>query len=160
MALEEQQENQLHTERGKVNSVVTFHADPSWFKLIGIGWRGGFILSAAEQWLKLELTKNIKLMKELELLPNVFGQDWSGVFLQRFDGAVTYVHQHMTGSYFIPDHRIWPRTKVADWFHILSDPSREELGEMIKVGQRVTWPKVGDFLMSVLHCLQIRSYTS
>jgi hypothetical protein len=24
------------------------------------GWRGNFLLSAAEQWLKLELTKNFK----------------------------------------------------------------------------------------------------
>jgi hypothetical protein len=45
------------------------------------------------------------------------------------------------------DYRIWPRTKVADWFHILSDPSREELEEMIKVGQRVTWPKAGHILI-------------
>ena len=26
-----------------------------------IGWRGNFLLSAAEQWLKLELTKNFKV---------------------------------------------------------------------------------------------------
>ena len=25
------------------------------------GWRGNFLLSAAEQWLKLELTKNFKV---------------------------------------------------------------------------------------------------
>ncbi|KAF8592347.1 patatin-domain-containing protein [Ramaria rubella] len=92
----------------------------------GKGWRGGFILSAAEQWLKLELTKNFKFMRDLELLPTLLGQDWSSVFLQRFDGAVT----------------IWPRTKVTDWFHILSDPGRERLEEMMKVGQRVTWPKL------------------
>ncbi|GJJ07455.1 hypothetical protein Clacol_001657 [Clathrus columnatus] len=92
----------------------------------GKGWRGGFILSAAEQWLKLELTKNFKFMRDLELLPTLLGQDWSSVFLQRFDGAVT----------------IWPRTKISHWFRILSDPTREELQEMILVGQRVTWPKL------------------
>ena len=26
-----------------------------------VGWRGNFLLSAAEQWLKLELTKNFKV---------------------------------------------------------------------------------------------------
>lgn len=56
-----------------------------------LGWRGNFILSAAEQWLKLELTKNFKLIRDLELLPTLLGQDWSGVFLQRFEGNVTYV---------------------------------------------------------------------
>lgn len=30
------------------------------------GWRGGFILSAAEQFLKLELTKNFKVCPLLE----------------------------------------------------------------------------------------------
>ncbi|KAF8529014.1 patatin-domain-containing protein [Hysterangium stoloniferum] len=92
----------------------------------GKGWRGGFILSAAEQWLKLELTKNFKFMRDLELLPTLLGQDWTSVFLQRYDGSVT----------------IWPRTKVSDWFHILSDPSPEQLEEMMKVGKRVTWPKI------------------
>ncbi|KAG8956859.1 hypothetical protein FRC04_000337 [Tulasnella sp. 424] len=57
----------------------------------GKGWRGGFILSAAEQYLKLELTKNFKVIRDLELLPQILGQDWSSVFLQRFDGAVTFV---------------------------------------------------------------------
>jgi hypothetical protein len=50
----------------------------------GTGWRGNFLLSAAEQWLKLELTKNFKVIRDLELLPQLLGQDWSGVFLQRF----------------------------------------------------------------------------
>ncbi len=29
------------------------------------GWRGNFLLSAAEQWLKLELTKNFKVCAQL-----------------------------------------------------------------------------------------------
>ncbi|KZS97703.1 patatin-domain-containing protein [Sistotremastrum niveocremeum HHB9708] len=92
----------------------------------GKGWRGGFLLSAAEQWLKLELTKNFRFIRDLELLPRILGQDWSSVFLQRFDGTVT----------------IWPRTRVMDWFHILSDPDRQELERMMRVGQIVTWPKL------------------
>jgi len=32
-----------------------------------------------------------KVIRDLELLPPLLGQDWSSVFLQRFDGAVTYV---------------------------------------------------------------------
>lgn len=90
------------------------------------GWRGNFLLSAAEQWLKLELTKNFKLIRDLDLLPQLLGQDWSSVFLQRFEGSVT----------------IWPRTRFMDWIHILSDPDETELTRMMHVGQLVTWPKL------------------
>ncbi|KAG6861584.1 hypothetical protein C0995_014491 [Termitomyces sp. Mi166 len=55
----------------------------------GKGWRGNFLFSAAEQWLKHELSKNFKVIRDLELLPQLLGQDWSGVFLQKFEGAVT-----------------------------------------------------------------------
>ncbi|KAG6831598.1 hypothetical protein H0H92_009071 [Tricholoma furcatifolium] len=55
----------------------------------GKGWRGNFLLSAGEQWLKHELSKNFKVIRDLELLPQLLGQDWSSVFLQRFEGAVT-----------------------------------------------------------------------
>ncbi|KAJ7129635.1 acyl transferase/acyl hydrolase/lysophospholipase [Mycena epipterygia] len=92
----------------------------------GKGWRGNFILSAAEQWLKYELTKNFKLIRDLELLPQLLGQDWSSVFLQRFDGNVT----------------IWPRTRFWDWLRILSDPDPVELERMIRVGELFTWPKL------------------
>ncbi|KAG8907025.1 hypothetical protein FRB99_005545 [Tulasnella sp. 403] len=92
----------------------------------GKGWRGGFILSAAEQFLKLELTKNFKVIRDLELMPQMLGQDWSSVFLQRFDGVVT----------------IWPRSRLGDWFRVLTDPDRAELERMMRVGQIVTWPKL------------------
>ncbi|KAF9457013.1 acyl transferase/acyl hydrolase/lysophospholipase [Collybia nuda] len=92
----------------------------------GKGWRGNFLLSAAEQWLKHELSKNFKVIRDLELLPQLLGQDWSSVFLQRFDGTVT----------------IWPRTRLWDWFRLLSDPDPPELERMIHVGEIVTWPKL------------------
>ncbi|KAF8913930.1 acyl transferase/acyl hydrolase/lysophospholipase [Gymnopilus junonius] len=92
----------------------------------GKGWRGNFILSAAEHWLKLELTKNFKVIRDLELLPQLLGQDWSSIFLQRFEGAVT----------------IWPKTRIWDWFRILTDPDPKELERMIHVGEGVTWPKL------------------
>jgi len=90
------------------------------------GWRGNFLLSAAEQWLKLELTKNFKVIRDLDLLPELLGSDWSSVFLQRFDGAVT----------------IWPRTRVMDWLRILTDPDPPEMARLLRVGQFVTWPKL------------------
>ncbi|KAM0789981.1 hypothetical protein ACM66B_005313 [Microbotryomycetes sp. NB124-2] len=92
----------------------------------GKGWRGGFFLSAAEQLLKLELTKNFRVIRDLELMPEFAGQNWSSVWLQKFEGSVT----------------IWPKSRFRDWSRILTDPDRAELERMMWVGQRVTWPKL------------------
>ena len=92
----------------------------------GKGWRGGFILSASERILKLNLSMNFKILRDLDLLPAILGQDWSSVFLQRFGGAVT----------------ILPKTRAWDWVRILSDPDRKELARMMSVGQSVTFPKL------------------
>jgi len=92
----------------------------------GKGWRGGFFLSAAEQFLKLDLTKNFRVIRDLELMPELLGQNWSGVFLQKFEGSVT----------------IWPKSRIKDWTRLLDDPDEAELRRMIRVGQTVTWPKL------------------
>ncbi|KAL4081889.1 acyl transferase/acyl hydrolase/lysophospholipase [Scleroderma yunnanense] len=118
----------------------------------GKGWRGNFLLSAAEQWLKLELTKNFKVIRDLELLPQLLGQDWSSVFLQRFDGTVTPAPttngflteygQRLESGYVSLPSLSYILTKVQDWFHILSDPDPTELERLMRVGQIVTWPKL------------------
>lgn len=92
----------------------------------GKGWRGGFILSASEHVLKLHLSLNFKIIRDLDLLPSLLGTDWSSVFLQRFQGAVT----------------IWPKTRFWDWVRVLSDPDRIELARMMRVGQAATFPKL------------------
>lgn len=92
----------------------------------GKGWRGGFVLSAAERILKLNLSMNFKILRDLDLLPAILGQDWSSVFLQRFGGAVT----------------ILPKTRAWDWVRILSDPDRKELTRMMSVAKSVTFPKL------------------
>ncbi|GAA5822287.1 hypothetical protein JCM11251_006289 [Rhodosporidiobolus azoricus] len=92
----------------------------------GKGWRGGFWLSAAEQFWKIEMVKWFRIIRDLELLPEFGGQNWSAVFLQKFEGTVT----------------IWPKSRFVDWFRILTDPDRKELERMIRVGQHVTWPKI------------------
>ncbi|KDN46113.1 patatin-domain-containing protein [Tilletiaria anomala UBC 951] len=92
----------------------------------GKGWRGGFFLSAAEHVLKLHLSMNFKVIRDLDLMPKLLGQDWSSTFLQAFSGAVT----------------IWPKTRAWDWLRLLSDPDRQELKRMIHVGQSVTFPKL------------------
>jgi predicted acylesterase/phospholipase RssA len=104
--------------RGSVGRPVTHRR--------GRGWRGGFIGSAIEQYLKLDLYKWLKVLRHLELLPRPLGQDWSEIWLQRFSGTIT----------------IWPKSIPSDFVHILSDPTPQRLARMIHVGQQSCFPKL------------------
>ncbi|KAI8138327.1 acyl transferase/acyl hydrolase/lysophospholipase [Fennellomyces sp. T-0311] len=92
----------------------------------GKGWRGGFLASAAEQFLKLDLTKWLKVLRDLDLLPKIMDQDWSYIWLQKFDGTVT----------------ILPKTNLLDWIHIVANPTEERLKYAMDVGRARTWPNV------------------
>jgi hypothetical protein len=92
----------------------------------GKGWRGGFLGSALEQYLKLDMAKWLKVLRHLELLPRPLSQDWSGVFLQKFDGNIT----------------VWPKTVLSDFYYILSDPTPQRLERMLGIGQKCTFPKL------------------
>jgi hypothetical protein len=104
--------------RGSVGQPVTHRR--------GRGWRGGFLGSATEQYLKLDLTKWLKVLRHLELLPRPLGQDWSEIWLQQFSGTIT----------------IWPRSVISDFWRILSDPTPERLARMLHVGQQSAFPKL------------------
>ncbi|KAL8653512.1 MAG: hypothetical protein Q9226_003820 [Calogaya cf. arnoldii] len=92
----------------------------------GRGWRGGYLGSAIETSIKLDLAKYLKILKHLELLPRFLGQDWSGIWLQPFSGTIT----------------LSPKSRITDFYYLLSDPSPERLAYMIQVGQRSTFPKL------------------
>ena len=92
----------------------------------GRGWRGGYIGSALETYLKLDLQKFMKVLRHLELLPRPLGQDWSVIWLQQFSGTIT----------------VWPKSRVSDLYYILSDPTPERLARMIQAGQQSTFPKL------------------
>lgn len=92
----------------------------------GRGWRGGFLGSSIETAIKLDLQKYLKILKHLELLPRPLGSDWSDIWLQRFSGTIT----------------IWPRTKLSDFWYILSDPTPARLEHMIKAGEKSCWPRI------------------
>ncbi|KAJ9615620.1 hypothetical protein H2200_001695 [Cladophialophora chaetospira] len=92
----------------------------------GRGWRGGFLGSTIETSVKLDLQKYLKILRHLELLPRIYGQDWSELWLQRFSGTVT----------------IWPKTVISDFWNILSDPGPQRLERMLTVGQRSCWPQI------------------
>ncbi|KAI1355748.1 lipase [Xylaria sp. FL0043] len=104
--------------RGTVGSPVTHRR--------GRGWRGGFLGSAAEQFIKLDLNKWLKVLKHLELLPRPLGQDWSQLWLQQFSGTIT----------------IWPQAQLSDVWKILSDPDPDRLARMLHEGQQSAFPKL------------------
>ncbi|KAF2089239.1 patatin-domain-containing protein [Saccharata proteae CBS 121410] len=104
--------------RGSVGRPVTHRR--------GRGWRGGFLGSATEQYLKLDLTKWLKVLRHLELLPRPLGQDWSEIWLQRFSGTIT----------------IWPKSIPSDFYYILTDPTPSRLARMIHVGQQSAFSKL------------------
>ncbi|KAF3770544.1 patatin-like phospholipase domain-containing protein, partial [Cryphonectria parasitica EP155] len=105
--------------RGSVGQPVTHRK--------GRGWRGGFLGTAAEQYIKLDLTKWLKILRQLELLPRFVGQDWSQIWLQQgFGGTIT----------------IWPRSIPMDFVHILTDPTPPRLARMIHEGQQSAFPTV------------------
>ncbi|KAG2229866.1 acyl transferase/acyl hydrolase/lysophospholipase [Thamnidium elegans] len=94
--------------------------------LSGRGWRGGFLASTIEQMLKLDLAKWLKVLRSLKLLPKIHDQDWSSIWLQKFDGNVT----------------ILPKSDLSDWFYTVADPTPERLQKLMIIGQIRTWPKV------------------
>lgn len=104
--------------RGSVGSPVTHRK--------GRGWRGGYLGSATEQYLKLDLNKWLRVLRHLELLPRPLGQDWSQLWLQEFGGTIT----------------IWPKTAPGDFLHILSDPDPARLARMLHEGQQSAFPKL------------------
>jgi predicted acylesterase/phospholipase RssA len=89
----------------------------------GSRFRGGFFLAMIEKFLKLEMRKWLQLMSELDLLPTFFGQDFRYVFLQAMTGTVTIV----------------PTATMKHYFHIIMDPTYDDMKDYIHRGQRAAW---------------------
>ncbi|KFA55815.1 hypothetical protein S40293_01889 [Stachybotrys chartarum IBT 40293] len=104
--------------RGSVGHPVTHRK--------GKGWRGGYLMSAMENYLKLDMNKWLKFIRHAELLPRPLGQDWSQLWLQVFSGNIT----------------IWPKSVTSDFWYILSDPDSQRLARMIHEGKQSTFPKL------------------
>ncbi|KAH8176315.1 patatin-like phospholipase domain-containing protein [Sarocladium implicatum] len=92
----------------------------------GRGWRGGYLMSAFEHYLKLDMNKWLKFIRHAELLPRPLGQDWSQLWLQEFSGTIT----------------IWPKSIPSDFWYILSDPDSARLARMIHEGKQSVFPKL------------------
>ncbi|KAJ1719257.1 hypothetical protein LPJ61_006345, partial [Coemansia biformis] len=89
-------------------------------------WRGGFVLSVAERMLKMDVRKWLRVLRDFSLMPLILGQDWSYMWLQKFDGDVT----------------ILPKAQVSEHFRLLLDPTPESLAQSMRAGEVATWPKL------------------
>ncbi|PHH72690.1 hypothetical protein CDD80_4375 [Ophiocordyceps camponoti-rufipedis] len=92
----------------------------------GRGWRGGFLTSAFELYLKLEMNKWLKFIRYTDILPRAMGQDWSKLWLQGFGGNIT----------------ILPQPIPTDFLYILSDPDPFRLARMMHEGRQSAFPKL------------------
>jgi predicted acylesterase/phospholipase RssA len=89
----------------------------------GHGLRGGFVLSLAERFLKLDIRKYLSLVRDLGLTPNAV-QDFDDAFLQKTWGDVT----------------IRPNVEIADYLHVFSNPTNVSMKNKIKRGELATYP--------------------
>jgi len=90
-------------------------------------WRGGFLLSAMEAFLKQALGGVVQAMAVLDLLPMVFGFKWNLLFTQNFEGSVTLSN---TKDY------LW---KLR---HALANPSEGEMLYWWQEGRQMAWQKM------------------
>ena len=107
----------------------------------GRSWRGGFVLSACESFLKRDLQKNLRILVDLQLLPAFMGQDWRYIFLQNFGGHCNII----------------PRLRLQDYMHIISDPSLADMKRFFQSGLTNTFPKVSQLYThsAIAKCLEV-----
>jgi len=97
---------------------------PSTWRLWAGGWRGGFVLSALELWLKEDMLKSLRVLAGLDLLIEVFGVNWSYLYLQEARGDVTLI----------------PDVRPADYLHLIDNLSeRSELTRKVRAMEVNTW---------------------
>eukprot|EP00301_Raphidiophrys_heterophryoidea_P019410 c4351_g1_i2.p1 GENE.c4351_g1_i2~~c4351_g1_i2.p1 ORF type:complete len:210 (-),score=56.20 c4351_g1_i2:28-657(-) len=90
------------------------------------GWQSGYAAAFAEHFLRLDLYKWLRVLRDFDLLPDVFGTNWSHIFLQHMNGTCTIV----------------PPFRVSDWFRLMQDPGVSGMTHYMHVGQQMTWRKL------------------
>jgi len=89
------------------------------------GWRGGFLLGAMEISIKEDLRRHLMTLQRLELLVNLFGVDWSQIWLQPQEGSVTLTPSDVY---------------ISDYLHTFENlRSPEILSRFIREMERAVW---------------------
>ena len=87
-------------------------------------WRGGFLLCALEIALKESLRAQLHTLRQLALLVDLFGVDWSNLWLQAQDGSVV----------------LTPDLRPRHYCGVLSNvESPADLADKIRAMERATW---------------------
>lgn len=92
-------------------------------------WRGGFLLSALEMFLKTDMRAKLRFLGELEAPVGFTGS----LLTQRFSGTVTMV----------------PQVTLEDYFKIVSDPSASDMRRYLQGGAVAAYEKMA---LLKLHC--------
>lgn len=107
----------------------------------GRGWRGGFVMSYLEKLFKMDLIKWLKLVRDFDLCPHIFGSDVSSIFLGKTYGDCTLV----------------PPLRIKDYFQLISDPgTTKEIRRYVWGGEKAVWRKLAMLKdrMRLENCLQ------
>jgi len=93
----------------------------------GRGWRGGFLLSFMERWIKFDIKKWMELIRDFKLMPKIMQTDMNNLFLGRTRGVVTTA---------VPIY-------LKSYLNIVRDPNTpEKFNWYLQVGQKMIFPKL------------------
>ncbi|KAJ8612702.1 hypothetical protein CTAYLR_008956 [Chrysophaeum taylorii] len=85
-------------------------------------WRGGFVVAAAELFLKRDMFAKLQFLRDIDAAPG-----WSGRFLtQKFEGDIT----------------ITPSLRLLDYFQIFKNPDEHTLPRFLREGRVAAYQKI------------------
>eukprot|EP00742_Colponemidia_sp_Colp-10_P008059 GILJ01008696.1.p1 GENE.GILJ01008696.1~~GILJ01008696.1.p1 ORF type:complete len:688 (+),score=66.97 GILJ01008696.1:43-2064(+) len=90
-----------------------------------------------EYFLSIDIRQRCQKLAKLRLIPRLYGQDFSGVFMQSYKGHVT----------------ITPTMSLTDQLKAISHPDEDDMKRYIREGQISAWP----FLGQIKHMCAIES---
>ena len=96
---------------------------PVFFSILNLG---GFMLSCLVKIFLLDINKWLSFIRDMELLPRLFGANFSNLWTQSFEWNLT----------ILPKIRIW------NWLMIFYDPDEERMAQFLADGEHAVWPTI------------------
>ena len=84
------------------------------------------MLSCLVKIFLLDINKWLSFIRDMELLPRLFGANFSNLWTQSFEGNLT----------ILPKIRIW------NWLMIFYDPDEERMAQFLADGEHAVWPTI------------------
>jgi predicted acylesterase/phospholipase RssA len=89
------------------------------------GYRGGFFLSAGEIFMKNHILFMYKFMKDLDIVPHFFGEDFGNLMIQEQMGNIT-----LSAPLYI-----------SNYLKLFKNPTRAECCQYLLDGKKLVWQK-------------------